>query len=176
MTFSEVGWDFSWGEDTEYPAPISYNTQLLMQKIYEQTQEYEIGGVPCEPDSIFVICNNYPMNALSLHDVIHKTNFSNGAVPAWRKTILENGKNRFPDIEKNDNNYFNLDYLIHPVGIWEPIGTSSGYYIIYSEYELCLKKLYVYIRVDWVRCVGAELDAWVVEPRAWRRYAMWGIL
>lgn len=121
LTFSERGWEFVWGVDSDYPTPIRYNTHLLMDVIHEQAKAYQIGGVPCEPDSIFVICNNYPMNAFALHDKTHGSSFSD-SVPVWQSTVMEYGVNKFPDFEKNDNNFFNLDYLIRPIGIWEPIG------------------------------------------------------
>lgn len=57
------------------------------------------------------------MYAVSLHDVTHNSSYSEGAVSAWRKAIVKGGKNRFPDLKKNDN----LNCLIRHVGIWEPI-------------------------------------------------------
>lgn len=125
MTFSENGWEFSWGAESEYPNPIPYTTRTLLDAIYNQTQLYEgaLGGVPCEPDSIFVICNNYPMNAFVLSDQLHGTSFAPSAVQAWQGTVTTHGVNKLPDVKGMDNNYFNLDFLIHPLGIWEPIGT-----------------------------------------------------
>ena len=124
MTFSSAGWSFNWGSDSEFPEPIHYNTEKLMNAIYTQTSLYEgaLGGVPCEPDSIFVICNNYPMNAFILHDEVHRTEYADSARTSWQETIAQHGVNRVPDVENADNNFFNLDYLIHPLGIWEPIG------------------------------------------------------
>lgn len=124
MTFSTRGWQFSWGNATEYPQPIPYTTRELMQAIHAQTTVYEgaLGGVPCEPDSIFVICNNYPMNAFLLHDTVHHTSYAPEPMRAWQATVQDKGVNRVPDVEGGDNNYFNLDYLIRPLGIWEPIG------------------------------------------------------
>ena len=122
FTFSEVGWEFNWGEESEFPNPIHYNTSLLMDKILQQTIAYKIGGVPCEPDSIFIICNNYPMNAFRLHDAIHHTSYSDAAAETWRDTVQRHGVNHLPDVDGVDNNYFKLDYLISPIGIWEPIG------------------------------------------------------
>lgn len=122
FTFSTDGWNFVWGIDSEYPDPIPYNTSLLMEAIHRQTKEYSIGGVPCEPDSIFVICNSYPMNAFALHDTTHGSSFAGDSIPQWHATVVEHGTNKIPDVDKNDNNFFNLDYLIHPLGIWEPIG------------------------------------------------------
>ncbi len=124
MTFSEQGWEFVWGNDSEFPNPIHYTSRTLLQAIYNQTTLYEgaLGGVPCEPDSIFVICNNYPMNAFVLYDQLHGTSFAASAVRDWQDTVTAHGVNKLPDVKGVDNNYFNLDFLIHPLGIWEPIG------------------------------------------------------
>lgn len=124
MTFSTQGWEFDWGTDTAYPEPIPYSSQKLLQAIYDQTNIYEgaLGGVPCEPDSIFVICNNYPMNAFLQYDSLHGTSFAPRATQDWQGTVQNKGVNRVPPVPGMDNNYFNLDYLIHPLGIWEPIG------------------------------------------------------
>lgn len=121
-TFSQDGWQFEWGADTEFPDPIPYTTSLLMANIFAQTTAYDIAGVPCEPDSIFIICNSFPMNAFLLHDSLHASNFSVNAVSNWQNVVEKHGKNKVPDVDGADNNFFNLDYLIHPVGIWEPIG------------------------------------------------------
>lgn len=128
MTFSTVGWEFNWGSDSEFPNPIPYNTEKLLNVIYAQTSLYQgaLGGVPCEPDSIFVICNNYPMNAFLVHDEVHGTNFAM-ARSLWQGTVQEHGVNRVPDVNNADNNYFNLDYLIHPLGLWEPIGNNTAH-------------------------------------------------
>ena len=123
-TFSDEGWAFDWGADSAYPQPITYTTRQLMQAVYNQTGLYEgaRGGVPCEPDSIFVICNNYPMNAFLLHDALYNTTYTTTAAADWQNTVEEHGVNKLPDVEGADNNFFNLDFLIHPLGIWEPIG------------------------------------------------------
>ena len=122
MTFSDTGWDFIWDENTDNAVSIHYTTRQLMDAIYSQSLQYKIGGIPCEPDSIFIICNNYPMNAFYLHDAVHGTSYAKTAAFNWQSTVEKYGLNQLPDVEKNDNNYFNLDYLIHPIGIWEPVG------------------------------------------------------
>lgn len=83
------------------------------------------------------------MNAFYLHDALHGTNLATRATETWQSTVENDGLNRVPDLEKNDNNYFNLDYLIHPLGIWEPIGESHhfGYRITeqFSQYNSILQ-------------------------------------
>lgn len=83
FSFSVDGWQFEWGEDSAYPAPIPYNTSLLLQRIHAETRNYDIAGVPCEPDSIFIVCNNFAMNAFLLHDAVHNSSFARNVVREW---------------------------------------------------------------------------------------------
>ena len=120
-TFSTNGWDFVWNNaSTGESTSIHYNTRMLMDAIYKESLVYGIGGVPCEPDSIFVICNNYPQNAWLLHDQLYSTNYSVDAITSWHQSVQRHGVNHV--LDKALENYFKLDYLIKPLGIWEPIG------------------------------------------------------
>ena len=160
FTFSTYGWNFTWGFDgasedidSEYRSrdpdrdqsnstqgsgryfpPIHYNTSRLMQAIFSETERYDIPGVPCEPDSIFVICNNFPMNAFTLHDATHGSTYAAAAGPLWQRTVENKGVNHLPDVEVGDvdggvpvdYNFFNLDYLLRPLGVWEPVGSVGS--------------------------------------------------
>lgn len=79
MKYSEEGWDFVWDDETV----IHYTAEKLMQVVYDQVDQDERGGVPCEPDSVFVICNDHPQLAFVLYDAIHGTNFQSLA-DKWR--------------------------------------------------------------------------------------------
>ena len=81
MKYSTEGWDFVWDDDTV----IHYNTDKLMKAIYVQVQQDERGGVPCEPNTIFVICNDHPQVAFVLHDAMHGTHYQDlaGKWRAW---------------------------------------------------------------------------------------------
>ena len=125
-TFSVDGWQFEWGSDSAFPEPIPYNTSQLMERIHAQASAYDIAGVPCEPDSIFIVCNSFPMNAFILHDAIHGSSYAVGAVRNWQRDVQQYGRNVLPDVDGADNNFFNLDYLIRPLGIWEPLGKMGG--------------------------------------------------
>jgi hypothetical protein len=145
FTFSTNGWDFIWtnsSNDYQEVLVIHYNTSLLMQRVYEESLVYGIAGVPCEPDSIFVICNNYPQNGWLLYDTLHLTNYTSSSIPSWAKIVKRHGINHHQTTEsKKDSkvekvqaveatgkleNYFKLDYLIKPFGIWEPIATIGS--------------------------------------------------
>ncbi len=56
------------------------------------------------------------------------------AAPVWHKTVVTRGVNRVPFVGPGDNNYFNLDYLLKPFGIWEPIGIANLCYVVLSSY------------------------------------------
>lgn len=124
-TFSTIGWDFKWQNiATNTTTTLHYNTSLLLQRVFDQSREYKIGGVPCEPDSIFVICNNYPQNAWLLSDHLHDTNYTTTSIDTWYESVHRHGVNR--QLDTWVENYFKLDYLIQPLGIWEPIGSIGS--------------------------------------------------
>lgn len=140
FTFSTNGWDFIWTNTTNNEIiTIHYNTSLLMQRVYDQSLAYEISGVPCEPDSIFVICNNYPQNGWLLYDTLYHTNYTLSSIPSWSKIVKSHGINHhhsssstsvgqetIQDNKEKLENYFKLDYLIRPLGIWEPIASIGS--------------------------------------------------
>lgn len=86
MKYSTEGWDFVWDDDTS----LHYTTDKLMEVVFQQSKSEETGGVPCEPNTIFIICNDHPQNAFLLYDSIHGTNYQSLA-EKWRKWMEENG-------------------------------------------------------------------------------------
>lgn len=86
MKYSTEGWDFVWDDDTK----IHYDANKLMEVVFKQVESDETGGVPCEPDTIFIICNDHPQNAFLLYDSIHGTNYQSLS-EKWRKWMEENG-------------------------------------------------------------------------------------
>ena len=127
QTFSIDGWDFMWTDpQTKEVKKIHYTTSLLMDRVYQQSIAYGNGGVPCEPDSIFVICNNYPQNGWLLADKMYGTSYTEKSIPSWHRTLKTHAINRLNKSDELLENYFKLDYLIKPLGIWEPIGTIGS--------------------------------------------------
>lgn len=63
------GWDFAWNGT----AFAHYNTSRLLGAVAAQMTAYPgaPGGVPCEPDSVFVICNDFPHNAFGPAGVLY---------------------------------------------------------------------------------------------------------
>ncbi len=65
-TFATDGWTFLYNGTSS----IAYNTSKLLTAVSSQMSRYggqtAAGGVPCEPDSIFIVCNNFPHLAFTL--------------------------------------------------------------------------------------------------------------
>lgn len=129
QTYSEDGWDFLWNATT---APIHYNTSKLILAIWNQMGVYPSGGVPCEPDSIFVICNAFSNNAFVLFDKTHSTSFHTAQNKSlnWFESVKQNaiiGNPKLPPkiVDVVTKQYFALDYLLFP-GIWEPLASEGS--------------------------------------------------
>lgn len=130
-TYSKYGFYFSWNNGTQ----IYYNTSKLIDAIFSQMGKYPSGGVPCEPDSIFVICNSFSNNAFVLFDKTHNTSFHTAQNKSlnWfhnvvTNAIVGNPKTKNPKFVGDGGitkQYFALDYLIFP-GIWEPLGSEGS--------------------------------------------------
>lgn len=122
FTFTTDGWDFMY---KDYD-PIHYTLPKLLDRILNQSLTYGNGGVPCEPDSIFIICNNYPQNAFLLHDVTHGTKYSSVSLPLWQDTVERHGIILpHQQLLEWDSTFFKLDYLVRP-GIWEPLASVGS--------------------------------------------------
>ena len=117
--YSESGWFFKWNGEKRF----HYNTTLLMNAILRQVKKDETGGVACEPNSIFVICNNHHRIAYQIYDAIHKTNYSQ-TNDKWEDWLKHHG--RAPDIlPDGDYRYFRIIYY-SPIHAWIPLYGTSG--------------------------------------------------
>ncbi len=121
--FERVGWDFVWNASVRVP----YTRSRLLAQIWRQTGAYggakARGGVPCEPDSVFVICNNFAQIALQLSDTVAGSNLSSNASAAWMDTLLAHGQRASP--APPGSSFFNLDFLLTP-GLWEPVSSEGA--------------------------------------------------
>lgn len=114
--YSEEGWDFVWDEKTK----IHYTFEKLIKILSKQIEENDCGGIPCEPSSVFVICNNYVHNAFLLHDAIHQTNCA-AISEKWRKWLEENFL--LPQVEGKA--YFKTNY-ISKTERWIAVGSPGN--------------------------------------------------
>ena len=120
LKYSNVGWDFTWNNGS---FKIHYTLKKLMNTIANQVISEETGGVACEPNSIFVICNNHHRIAYLLYDAIHQTNFSN-TNKKWEEWLIRHG--RAPDLlPDGDYRYFRIIYY-KPIHEWIPLYGTSG--------------------------------------------------
>jgi hypothetical protein len=100
--YDTQGFDFVWSKDKV----IHYTAKQLMQAMYDQVQSDPRGGIPCEPDTIFIICNDHPQNAFVLYDSMHGTHFSD-LQEKWRKWMEANGT--APTVK--GKSYLKISYL-----------------------------------------------------------------
>jgi hypothetical protein len=121
--FSQTGWNFTWWNTTAYPNGIPYTTPRLMKAIHNQMAKYFFGGVPCEPQSIFVICNNFPHNAFHIHDKLHGTNFSNTTDAIWQDAVWRFGLTGNAEI--GTGQFFNLVFLMF-LQWWDPLASEGS--------------------------------------------------
>lgn len=105
---------------------FNYTLPSLITAISSQmdanTLKAASGGLACEPDSVFIICNSFPRNAFALYEAIHGAgNASSFAAlnTRWASAIAAYGVVPFRD------QFFKLDYLLWP-GVWEPIASSGS--------------------------------------------------
>lgn len=83
----------------------------------------ETGGIACEPNSIFVLCNDHHRIAFQLYDAMHGTNYSKSNIK-WEKWIKKHA--RAPDILPNgDYRYFRIIYY-KPIHDWIPLYGTAG--------------------------------------------------
>ena len=71
------------------PEDFVYDVHSLMQVVVDQFRESKGLGCECEPNGIFVYCNQFPLLALKLYDHVYGTSFSNQLESefrdAWRR-------------------------------------------------------------------------------------------
>ncbi|RVX75891.1 hypothetical protein B0A52_00248 [Exophiala mesophila] len=74
-----------WGESEKY----KYSTQTLQDVIVKEMEKNQFLGACCEPNVVFVICNQFPLIAIGLNDKRHGTNVLDKFLPkylaAWEK-------------------------------------------------------------------------------------------
>ncbi|KAH7124876.1 hypothetical protein B0J13DRAFT_588996 [Dactylonectria estremocensis] len=87
FTFDPIAWGFG-------PEKFVYNRSSLQEVIIKQMEESNWLGVCCEPNCVFVVCNQFPLMAIRLNDVRNGTNIVEDVctkyMEAWdRKGMLQ---------------------------------------------------------------------------------------
>ncbi|KAJ4152077.1 hypothetical protein NW765_017586 [Fusarium oxysporum] len=87
-----------WGMGAE---KFSYTRQTLQDAIINEMERENWLGVCCEPNSIFVVCNQFPLIALRYNDVREKTNVSSHVLErylaAWKSKGMLHDHGLFVD-------------------------------------------------------------------------------
>lgn len=79
--------DRMWGG----PEIFEYDFNSINDVLYKQMVEYDWLGIPCEPNMIFVICNQFPLLGFRFHDLRNGSNISDHATRNFRKAWADKG-------------------------------------------------------------------------------------
>jgi hypothetical protein len=183
--YTNRGWSFVWSNDSE---PIHYDAEKLMRAINAQVNADSTGGVACEPNSIFIICNNFQRLAFILYDRIHNTNHSS-TNHKWEKWMVKHGR-----APSSDYRYLRIIYY-KPAHAFIPIYGTSGndawaltymgwiadkQFIIDGYEKLTVNKNWIKVSADMEYLDGglfgnmSELNTWLASsmyPMLDRQYA-----
>ena len=67
------------------PETYAYDHGTLQRRIVEQFAEFHDLGVPCEPNNIFVVCNQYPLLAVRFRDAVDGTQHLDPMLASYRR-------------------------------------------------------------------------------------------
>ncbi|KAK3117725.1 hypothetical protein LTR53_000654 [Teratosphaeriaceae sp. CCFEE 6253] len=91
------------------PEKFCYDTQSLQKAILKEMERNGWVGVCCEPNMVFVVCNQFPMIAMRYNDVRHSTHTIDDVLPKYKSAWVGKGgmvrdNGLFPDawLEKQD--------------------------------------------------------------------------
>lgn len=77
-----------WGFGAE---EYTYSTSTIQECIIDEMEKHNWLGVCCEPNAIFVICNQFPLIAIRYNDVRNKTNLIDGILERYRAAWADKG-------------------------------------------------------------------------------------
>ncbi|KAG9570109.1 hypothetical protein KCU61_g8314, partial [Aureobasidium melanogenum] len=84
------------------PETFTYKTQSLQDAILREMERNGWVGVCCEPNAVFVVCNQFPMIAMRLNDVRHGTSVIDDVLEkykaAWEKKGMVGPGGLFKDM------------------------------------------------------------------------------
>ena len=73
------------------PEKFEYDFKKLNEVIYWQMVESGWLGVACEPNCVFLVCNQYPILGFRFHDLRHQTKIADEATQSYRLAWEEKG-------------------------------------------------------------------------------------
>ncbi|KXS94210.1 hypothetical protein AC579_3351 [Pseudocercospora musae] len=78
-----------WGLGSE---EFRYDNRMLQKVILKQMEENEWVGVCCEPNAVFVVCNQFPLIAMRYNDVRDGTNYvEHEILPKYKAALTKKG-------------------------------------------------------------------------------------
>lgn len=114
--YATEGWDFVWKDGSI----IHYDLHKLAHRLHEMMLEHHTGGLPCEPDLIFVYCNNHSALALAVYDDLYPSGFG-PALDKWRDYMQQ----KAPFRVEAAPSFFKIIYY-GEAHAWIPYGEAGG--------------------------------------------------
>ncbi|EJU01244.1 hypothetical protein DACRYDRAFT_89084 [Dacryopinax primogenitus] len=72
-----------WGLSTS-PEKFSYKRMSLQKVVWDEMEKHGWLGCPCEPNAIFVVCNQFPLIAMRYNDIREGTDLAEEAIAHYR--------------------------------------------------------------------------------------------
>jgi hypothetical protein len=116
MRYSTVGWDFTWRDGRK----THYTLGRLLDRLHALSKASQSGGICCEPNLVFIVCNSHSSLSFVMSDLIHGTHYSDAA-DRWFAWMSKHG--RSPMAESPEY----LRCVFHKATkIWAPLSDFGG--------------------------------------------------
>ncbi|KIW12292.1 hypothetical protein PV08_09569 [Exophiala spinifera] len=73
------------------PEKFSYDNRSLQKVIFQQMEDNDWVGVCCEPNAVFVVCNQFPIIAMRYNDSRDGTNNVEGVLEKYEASLVAKG-------------------------------------------------------------------------------------
>ena len=112
LRYSETGWDFVWKDGRK----THYTLAKAIERMAVQSEANPSGGICCEPNLIFAVCNSHSSLSYLLHDVVHGTHYAD-VNEKWFTWMSRNFRNKAP-LAKS----FLYAVYHRKLGVFAPVG------------------------------------------------------
>jgi len=109
---------FTWDDGTSVP----YTTERLLSVMAAMQQQHSDGGIACEPNWVYIMCNDHAQLGFRLFDAVHGTNYSIPAAKKWANFLKESAV--VPPLERSTQ-YLKTIYS-HDLRQWVPLTSLGG--------------------------------------------------
>ncbi len=141
------------------PQHFKYDFASLTKVIYDQMVKNDWLGLECEPNAVFVICNQLPFLGFKFFDQVKGTNFADGT-KSYEEAWKEKGW-------ASDNKHIILGWLIKQNYIMaEPVaGIDAGTGMIMNAWNRdYVQSLYVQQKETWIKPVSTDQATVQLNP------------